>query len=89
MAPVALQLACPICGSLHSLPKLGTKVTVVDRQCRYSCYWVISGFVAYDGRREMLKFYRHAVIRDLKFLRSASFPKTEEWRKRQPHSIEH
>jgi hypothetical protein len=80
MAPIKLELRCPICGALHATPKNGVRLKVVDIQCRYACHVLILGFAVYDGQREMIKILRHEVVRDLKFLRSASWDKTELWR---------
>jgi hypothetical protein len=65
MPPCKLQLRCPICGSLHAVPQVGSPVERTDVCCRHTCYWVIVDFVAYDGQREMLRILRHEVIRDL------------------------
>lgn len=80
MPPCKLQLVCPICGSSQAVPQVGIPLEHSDVCCRHTCYWVITGFVAYDGQREMLKIYRHEVIRDLRWLSSASWDKTQEWK---------
>jgi hypothetical protein len=77
MAPNALTMTCSICGSLHTTSRIGKTVKAFDVQCRNASHVLIAGFAYYNGLREMVV---SEVVRDLKFLRSASFPATEKWR---------